>query len=52
MNKYEFLKKTFPDIEPMENKIFVKNKLLDILKFLKNSPELYYDSPLSTIAID
>ena len=52
MNKYEFLKETFPDIEPIENKIFVKNRLLEILQFLKNSPELYYDSLFSIIAID
>ena len=52
MNKYQFLKETFPDIEPMENKIFVKNRLLEILQFLKNSPELYYDSLFSIIAID
>ena len=38
MNKYQFLKETFPDIEPMGNKIFVKNRLLEILQFLKNSP--------------
>lgn len=52
MNKYEFLLNKFPDIKIFENKIETNNQLREILLYLKNSPELYFDTLFSIVATD
>lgn len=52
MNKYEFLLNKFPDIKILENKIETNNQLREILLYLKNSPELYFDTLFSIVATD
>lgn len=52
MSKYDLILEKFPDVTILENKIIVKNKLIDLLNFLKSNPELCYDTLFSLIAID
>ena len=42
----------FPQIEIINNKIWGNNEICDILEFLKNCPDLYFDMLVSIIAVD
>lgn len=52
MNEIELLQSKFPNIRVFNNKIETDGNLFEILHFLKNCPELSYDTLFTIIAVD
>lgn len=52
MNIQEMIKNKFPNLIIFSEKIETNNQLVEILDYLKNTPELSFDILLSIIAID
>ena len=52
MIDFSLLTKNFDNISINNNKITIQDNLLEILKFLKDTPELHFEMLTSIVAVD